>query len=57
MKRTIANIKGDDHKTKGRIGNNLTLEISKWGGAISGAITTMVGFCNLVIEYEERSDL
>ena len=29
---TIAHIKGDDHKTKGRIGHNLTLEISIWGG-------------------------
>lgn len=50
---TIANIKGDDHKTYGRIGKSLSLEISKWGGDICGTITTMTSFCNLIVEYEE----
>lgn len=52
---TIANLKGDDRKTRGRMGNRLTLELSIWGGVVSGAITSMSSFCNLVIEYEDYS--
>lgn len=49
----IVNLKGDDHKTKGRMGKALTLEFSIWGGQVSGAITSMTSFCNLLFEYEE----
>lgn len=48
----IANLKGDDHKTKGRMGNNLTLELLKWKD-ICGVITTLTGFSNLLVYYEE----
>lgn len=55
MKISIANIKGDDHKTYGRMGKNLVLELSRWDGDISGTITTMPTFSNLVIEIYESN--
>ncbi len=55
-KMMICHLKGDDHKTKGRAGKPLSLEISHWGGAITGAVTTMTSFYNLVLEYDDGND-
>ena len=52
----IVNLKGDDHKTKGRMGSKLTMEFSIWGGEISGAVTTLTSFCNLILEYDTEND-
>ena len=51
----MANIKGDDHKTKGRIGNRQTLEFSRWGGISVGITATFASYGCWVL-YEEDID-